>query len=82
MFYIYALSSIDRDYIYVGITNNLLRRIVQHSKGFDRITRPYLPFFLIYSEICKDRRAARKRGKYWKSGIGKEKLKMIREGWE
>ena len=35
------------------------------------------PFELIYSEACKTRPEARIREKYWKSGIGKEKLKKF-----
>jgi putative endonuclease len=34
---------------------------------------------LIYSEECKTRPEARVREKYWKSGIGKEKLKKLRD---
>jgi putative endonuclease len=77
MHYVYALSSIRRNYIYVGITSNLQRRISQHNMGYERTTKPYGPFKLIYSEVCENRKDARIREKYWKSGVGKEQLKKI-----
>lgn len=77
MFYVYAISSEIRKYIYVGLTNNLERRIKEHNSGNNRTTKPYRPFKLIYSEECKDRIEARKREKYLKSGVGKEFLKSL-----
>lgn len=60
------------------MTINIEDRIGRHNKGRERITKPYAPFRLLYKEVCKDRIEARKREKYWKSGIGKEKLRKLR----
>jgi putative endonuclease len=80
MFTVYAISSIHRNYIYVGLTENLESRFERHNQGRERTTRAYRPFKLIYSEVINsDRIEARKREKYWKSGIGKEKLRLIRD---
>ncbi|SHI74469.1 GIY-YIG nuclease family protein [Algibacter luteus] len=80
MFYIYALSSLNRNYIYVGMTIDLDARVKRHNEGREKTTRAYMPFELIFSEIIDgDRVEARKREKYWKSGIGKEKLRKIRD---
>ena len=78
MFWVYAISSISRNYIYVGLTDNLERRIDQHNKGYNRTTKPYAPFVLIYTEECDTRLEARKREKYLKSGVGKEFLRALR----
>ena len=78
MFFVYALKSKSRNYIYVGLTANLEQRLEYHNKGKNKTTRPYRPFELIYSEICKDRIEARKKEKYLKSGVGKEFLKKIK----
>jgi putative endonuclease len=75
MFFVYALTSIPRNYIYVGLTNDLERRTNEHNSGFERATRPYRPFKLIFSESFETRAEARKKEKYLKSGIGKEFLK-------
>jgi putative endonuclease len=78
MFIVYAISSIDRNYIYVGMTSNLENRLKRHNGLREKTTRPYAPFVLIYTELCETRIEARKREKYWKSGIGKEKLRLLR----
>ena len=75
MFYLYAISSLNRNYIYVGLTNNIERRFIEHNSGKNKTTKPYLPFKIIFTEEFE----ARIREKYFKSGIGKEKLKQIRE---
>ncbi len=76
-FFVYAIKSLSRNYIYVGLTNNLERRIQEHNSGRGRATKSYAPFRLIYSEKVGVRIEARKREKYLKSGIGKEFLKKI-----
>lgn len=78
MYIVYAITSIHRNYIYVGLTSNLERRLNEHNLGYEKTTKPYAPFLIIYHEICETRIEARIREKYWKSGIGKEKLKIIR----
>lgn len=78
-FYVYAISSVNRNYIYVGLTSNIEERLKRHNLGYERTTKPYKPFVLLYSEMCNDRISARIREKYWKSGTGKERLKLIKE---
>ena len=79
MYTVYALSSISRNYIYVGLTSDLEKRIIRHNKGYERTTKPYAPFRLLYHENCSNRLEARIREKYWKSGIGREELRRLRE---
>ncbi len=74
MFSVYAIKSKKKRYIYVGLTNNLERRLKQHNNGRSRTTSPYKPFELIYSEVFGTRIEARKREKYLKSGQGKDFL--------
>ncbi len=77
MFYTYAIKSLNRNYIYVGLTNNVNRRLEEHNKGYNKTTKPYKPFKLIYKEEFVTRNKAREKEKYLKSGIGKEFLKSI-----
>jgi putative endonuclease len=77
MFYAYAIKSLTRNYIYVGLTNNLERRIEEHNKGENKSTKAYRPFVLIFSQECETRVEAREMEKYLKSGIGKEFLKRL-----
>ena len=78
MYKAYAIKSKNRNYIYVGLTTNLEERLNRHNSGTNRTTSAYCPFDLIYSEECFDRKSARIREKYLKSGIGKEFLKNIK----
>ena len=77
MYVVYAIKSVSRKYIYVGLTNNIEQRFSEHNSGKNKTTRPYRPFILIYTEIVETRIVARKREKYLKSGVGKEFLKNI-----
>lgn len=65
------------NYIYVGMTNNLEKRIERHNKGYERTTRPYRPFELLFQEELANRLEARKKEIYLKSGIGKEYLRTL-----
>ncbi len=77
MIVVYAIRSLNRNYIYVGMTFDLNVRLDRHNKGYERTTKPYRPFSLIYKEEFPDRIKARKKEKYLKSGIGKEFLKSL-----
>jgi len=72
MFFTYVLSSLNREYIYVGLTNDMSRRVKQHNDGRERTTAPYRPFKLIHWESFETRSEAREREKYFKTGSGKE----------
>ncbi len=76
MYYVYAIKSLNRNYIYIGISDNMARRLTQHNYGYNKITKPYSPFKLLHTETFPDRISARIREKWFKSGEGKE---FIRE---
>lgn len=77
MYIVYAIKSLTRNYIYVGLTDNLERRLHQHNNGLNKTTKAYRPFELIYKEVLGSRPEAREREKYLKSGFGKEFLKSL-----
>lgn len=77
MYYVYAIKSSTRNYIYVGMTNDIERRVLEHNKGENKPTKAYKPFILIHEEYFSTRIEARKREKYLKSGCGKEFLKSL-----
>lgn len=77
MILVYAIKSLSKNYIYVGMTNDFERRLKEHNNGENKSTNAYKPFILIYSESFNDRKSARVREKYFKSGSGKEFLKSI-----
>ncbi|MEK7647397.1 MAG: GIY-YIG nuclease family protein [Patescibacteria group bacterium] len=77
MFYVYAIKSMARKYIYVGLTNNLARRVGQHNNKKEKTTRSFAPFKILLTETFPTRIHARQRERYLKSGIGKEYLKSL-----
>jgi putative endonuclease len=77
MYFVYALQSQKDARIYVGLTSDLEKRLTQHNNGKTKSTKFYIPWKIIYFEECIDRIEARNKEKYWKSGIGKEKLKRM-----
>jgi putative endonuclease len=78
MIIVYAIKRLERNYIYVGMTNDLNRRIQEHNNGENKSTKSYRPFILIYSESFPDRVSAREKEKYLKSGVGKEYLRSLK----
>ena len=77
MYYVYAISSLERNYIYVRLTDNLERNFLNITMA--KTTNPHLPFKIIYTQEFKTRLESRQEEKYFKSGIGKEKLTFIKE---
>jgi len=74
MYYIYVIKSVNRNWYYVGLTNNVDRRIHQHNFGQSTATKAYCPFTLIYSKSFTDRISARDYEKFLKIRSNKEKL--------
>jgi putative endonuclease len=75
MFFVYAISSTARNYIYVGLTDDFDRRLHQHNMGYNKTTKPYRPFHVLLVESYPTRIKAREREKYLKTGQGKAFLK-------
>jgi len=75
MYYVYAIKSKEREWIYVGITDNPERRLHQHNSGFNTSTKAYKPFEMFYIESVDTRENARAREKELKTTQGKRFLR-------
>lgn len=75
MFYTYVLLSLKDNKCYIGHTNDLKKRLVDHNKGLVISTKSRRPFKLVYYEACLELEKAIKREKYFKSGFGRRYLK-------
>ena len=77
MVYLYVIQSGVNNKRYVGITNNLNRRLLEHknktTKGGQILKGD---FILLHSETFEDYVHARNREKFLKSGKGRAWLKM------
>ena len=74
-YFVYVILSSKRDWIYVGLTNNVQRRMKEHHLGRNFSTKAYAPFRLLFTEIYPTRVDARIREKYLKSAAGKRWIK-------
>ncbi len=61
------------------MTSNLHLRLEQHNSGKNKSTKGFLPWSMVYHEVFETRLEARKREKYFKSGIGRQYLKNLLE---
>lgn len=59
------------------MTENFEERLRRHNNGYNKSTKKYIPFKLIYSEQCETGEEARAREKYFKSISGKRFLHLL-----
>ena len=76
MFYTYVLKSKKNGNLYIGYTNNLKKRIVEHNEGLNFSTKLYLPWEIIYYEACWSEIDAKRRERYLKTIQGGRMLKL------
>ena len=76
-YYVYILKSSIDGKLYKGIAKDPIERLKQHNAGKTRSTKGYRPWVLVYKEAFNSRIEARNKEIYFKSGIGREKLKSI-----
>lgn len=66
MFYVYVLKNNINDELYIGSTNNLRRRFLEHNKGKVFSTKSKGPYKLVYYEA------------YGKEGDARIREKMLK----
>lgn len=74
-YYVYVLRSDIDGRFYVGLTDNIERRLKEHNSGKTKSTKGYIPWVLFFKEDFESRIEARGREIYLKSGVGKEFIK-------
>ena len=68
--------SLKNKRLYVGSTDDLKRRVVEHNSGIGgKYTRDNRPFKLIFYEAFLSKEDATRQEMFYKSGYGKEVLK-------
>ena len=75
MYFVYVLRSLVFERFYVGMTEDVERRIREHNSEKTKSTKFYAPWSLVFVEKCENRIEARKREKFLKGGSGKELIK-------
>lgn len=74
-FYIYILFSLKDNQLYIGYTENLRARLGEHFHGKVRATYHRRPLVLINYEALTNKKDAKAREKFLKSGFGRSQLK-------
>ena len=55
MYYVYILTNVTNKVMYIGVTNNLKRRLYEHKNGLvDGFTKRYHIHKLVYYESYRD----------------------------
>lgn len=79
-YYVYILQSKNKDFLYVGFTKDLRKRLKEHNNGEELSTKHYAPFDLIHYEAYRNEKDAKRREEYFKTTKGKTTLRtMLKE---
>jgi putative endonuclease len=78
-YYVYIIQSLKNKSFYIGYTTDLKKRFNEHNKGESLATKPFKPYKLIFYEAFVDRKDAKTREEYLKSGWGfRTIIKMLK----
>jgi len=85
-YYVYILASKPRGTLYIGVTNDLIRRTYEHRNDLiEGFTKRYGVHLLVHYEQCSDISVAiwrEKRLKKWKREWKIELIEKENPGWQ
>ncbi len=77
-FYVYIMTNTWNSVLYVGVTNDLLRRVWEHRNSvIEGFTKRYHVSRLVYYETCDVATTAIVREKQIKAGSRQDKIRLI-----
>ena len=74
-YYVYILGSTKNNYMYIGSTEDVLKRFTLHNKGKVKSTKAYRPWVLLGQEEFYSRSEAFRREHFLKNHQQKKLLK-------
>lgn len=77
MYYVYILQSEIDNKFYIGLTNNLNRRLEEHHRGEVSSTKARRPLKLIFYEAYLNEKDAVRREDYFKTTKGKRIIRLM-----
>jgi len=85
-YYVYILANWDNSIIYIGVTNDIERRIYEHRSGkIEGFTSKYKTRKLVYTETYNDVKEAIAREKQLKGWVRAKKnalIESVNPDWE
>ncbi|MHB8105310.1 MAG: GIY-YIG nuclease family protein [Dehalococcoidales bacterium] len=80
LYYVYILASKRHGTLYIGVTNDLVRRVYEHKNDFvEGFTKKYNVHMLVYYEQCESIESAIQREKQLKAWHRAWKIRLIEE---
>jgi len=80
MYYVYIMASRRNGTLYIGVTNNLIKRVYEHKNDLvEGFTKKYGVHRLVYYEQSEDVQSAIEREKRLKAWKRRWKLRLIEE---
>jgi putative endonuclease len=82
-YYVYVLYNKEKNFLYVGYSEDLKTRFTSHNNGENKSTKAYLPLELIHYEAYRSMKDAKRREEYFKTTKGRVTLRqMLKEYFE
>ena len=85
-YYVYILTNWNNQVMYIGVTNDLKRRLYEHQQGFlEGFTKKYNVHKLVYFECCgeaKDAISREKQLKKWSRAKKNTLVESKNPNWE
>jgi len=79
-YYVYVMTNNRNTVLYVGVTNDLIRRVYEHKEKLaDGFTKKYNVVKLVYYEVFDDIENAILREKQIKAGSRHKKVRLIND---
>ena len=86
VYYVYILASKPNGTLYIGVTNDLIRRVYEHKQGLiDGFTKKYGVKMLVYYEQCGQIESVimrEKQSKKWKRAWKIRLIKSMNPEWK
>ncbi len=76
---VYIIQS-EEGYVYTGSTSDLTKRLYQHNNKLAGWTKRGSNWKIIHTEEYKILSEARKREKWYKTGVGRARIKQLKSG--
>ncbi|KPJ62749.1 hypothetical protein AMJ44_15240 [candidate division WOR-1 bacterium DG_54_3] len=77
MYYLYIIQSQEKDRYYIGVSNDVERRLKEHNSGIVKSTAPYKPWILRRVEEFPDIKSAYQRERFIKEKHSRKIIEKI-----